>query len=339
MKIKLLDCTLRDGAHINAGEFSNDAAVGIANALVDASIELIELGFLEPNGKASRESVYFDSLSEAEEYYRDIKREGSKFGLMLRTDRCPLEILDKSDIFDFFRIAFYPEHLDQVAEYVSVLRDLGYNVYLNPIAVTHYTSDEFRSILTRISAMDIAGVSIVDTYGALSLAKLEAYGMAIKEVMDDDIEIGIHLHQNLNSSLSLADAFSRQGHKSVIYDSSILGMGRMPGNFETEMVANYLNVANDSDKKYDIDKILQAGCLFVEQYRKIRNWGYSAIYAKSAILNIDRTYPEYFEDTGLSIVKNLIAQQYVADNARNRRFSKEDAERAVSYTLDERNTL
>lgn len=37
--------------------------------------------------------------------------------------------------------------------------------------------------------------------------------------------------------------------------------------------------------------------------KKFNKWGYSAIYTRSAILNIDRSYPEYFDAQGFSYFK------------------------------------
>ena len=45
--IKLLDCTLRDGGYVNDWEFGHDNIVSIFERLVDANVDMIELGFLD----------------------------------------------------------------------------------------------------------------------------------------------------------------------------------------------------------------------------------------------------------------------------------------------------
>ena len=44
--IKLLDCTLRDGGHINQGKFGYNVIKSIVSNLVKAGIDIIEIGFL-----------------------------------------------------------------------------------------------------------------------------------------------------------------------------------------------------------------------------------------------------------------------------------------------------
>lgn len=46
-KIKLLDCTLRDGGYVNDWKFGHDNIVSIFERLVDANVDIIEIGFLD----------------------------------------------------------------------------------------------------------------------------------------------------------------------------------------------------------------------------------------------------------------------------------------------------
>ena len=45
--IKLLDCTLRDGGYVNDWNFGHDNLISIFERLVDASVDIIEIGFLD----------------------------------------------------------------------------------------------------------------------------------------------------------------------------------------------------------------------------------------------------------------------------------------------------
>ena len=45
--IRLLDCTLRDGGYVNDWKFGHDSLVGIFERLVDANVDIIEIGFLD----------------------------------------------------------------------------------------------------------------------------------------------------------------------------------------------------------------------------------------------------------------------------------------------------
>ena len=46
-EVKLLDCTLRDGGYVNDWNFGHNNLVSIFERLVDAGIDIIEIGFLD----------------------------------------------------------------------------------------------------------------------------------------------------------------------------------------------------------------------------------------------------------------------------------------------------
>ena len=46
--IEVLDCTLRDGSHVNEGNFSKGDFSLIFNALNKVAVDYVEVGFLEP---------------------------------------------------------------------------------------------------------------------------------------------------------------------------------------------------------------------------------------------------------------------------------------------------
>ena len=56
--IKLLDCTLRDGAYIVNAEFGEPAIKGIIRKLQDAGIDIIECGWLKDKEHVKGTSFY-----------------------------------------------------------------------------------------------------------------------------------------------------------------------------------------------------------------------------------------------------------------------------------------
>ena len=105
-------------------------------------------------------------------------------------------------------------------------------------------------------------------------------------------------------------------------------MGRVPGNFPTELAANLIN--EDFNKKYLTTKLVKAASTEVQKFQEIKEWGYMPIYATSAILNIDRSYPEYFQKKGLSDKKNIDAQEIIANNLSVKKFSENIANNAIA---------
>ncbi|ELR6516185.1 4-hydroxy-2-ketovalerate aldolase [Campylobacter coli] len=323
-KIKILDCTLRDGAHINKGKFGKENILLILQKLAEASIDLIEVGFLQ-NAIFDKDSSIFDSIEHIDEVLEEINKVKSSFGVMLRTDRCDFEKIKKTKNIDFIRMALYKEHLQDIKKYTSKAKDLGYSVYLNPIGVTKYSLGEIKNILQELVVLHPEGISIVDTFGSLTNEEFSKFLLLFDEIIPSDIEIGIHLHENLSSSLSLAlQAIKTLSHRNIIIDSSVLGMGRIPGNLPTELIVNHINV----DNKYNVNPLYDLNDI-IKEYKKINEWGYNPIYVHSAILNIDRTYPEYFNTQGFSTLENIVLQNEIKRLGYGYKFAQEKADEII----------
>ncbi|EBF6065441.1 4-hydroxy-2-ketovalerate aldolase [Campylobacter lari] len=322
-KVKILDCTLRDGAHINKGKFGKENITLILQKLSEAKIDLIEVGFLQ-NTIFDKDSSIFNSIDYVDKILEDINKSESKFGVMLRTDRCDFEKIKKTKNIDFMRIALYKEHLDDVKRYTLKAKDLGYSVYLNPIGVTKYSLEEIKNILQELTTLNPKGISIVDTFGSLTSEDFSKFILLFDQTIPENIEIGIHLHENLSSSLSLAlQAVAMLRHRNIIIDSSILGMGRIPGNLPTELLVSHLK-----NSQYNIDSLYSLIDI-IKEYKKINEWGYNPIYVHSAIINIDRTYPEYFFEQGFSTSDNIKLQKLIKENNYGEKFNSVYAQEVI----------
>ena len=331
---KILDCTLRDGAHINKGLFGRDRSQRILSGLSSAGIDYIELGNIEP--KSSQEgSTYFNSVDHAIDFF-SFKKTSHKVnvGLMTRTDRCELSNIQPNENIDFIRIACYPEHYSEVVKYSNKLIGYGYKVYLNLIAVTSYETEDIKKLLLKINeTIDFSGLSIVDTYGALTEQRLLTIMPLFEEIINDKKELGLHLHENLNRSSLLYNLFIKNTSKEkLIIDCSLGGMGRVPGNFPTEVCANLMN--SDFNKSYLVDELAQIASDEIQSFQDVNEWGYLPIYATSAMLNIDRSYPEYFQKIGLSDNKNIMLQKIIANKFDEKKFNEDNAKKAI-ITIDE----
>ena len=328
--IKLLDCTFRDGAHINDGLFGVERSRKILNRLTAAGVDYIELGFIEPN-VAKDGSTYFSSANHAEDFFslNNLADINLKKGLMIRTDRCDLKNIHPNKYINFIRIAFYPEHLEDVVFYTKVIHDMGYNVYLNLIAVTSYEVSTIQRLLDSLCKNNnFSGLSIVDTYGALNEKYLLVLLKVFEKYLDENQELGLHLHENLNRASLLYRFFVENTvSKNLIIDCSLGGMGRVPGNLPTEVCAHIVN--EDFKKNYDVNILAKTATQEIQIFKKINEWGYLSIYAISAILNIDRSYPEYFEKSGLSNEKNIEAQTIIAERLFGGRFNRELANQTI----------
>ena len=57
-KVKILDCTLRDGGYVNEWNFGKKTIKGITENLASAGIDIIEMGFLTDKSHSEDDSLF-----------------------------------------------------------------------------------------------------------------------------------------------------------------------------------------------------------------------------------------------------------------------------------------
>ena len=270
----------------------------------------------------------FNSIDFVDQCLSTIEKKNSKFSLMLRTDRVDFNKLAKSPKVDFIRIALYQEHLNDIKRYGEKAKELGYEIIFNPIAITKYSPNEIQFLIKTLEELKPYGISLVDTFGSFTLNEFEKVLKIFDENLSPNITLGIHLHQNLNLAPSLAAKATKLIiNRDLIIDSSLSGMGRVPGNLQSELFANYLN--QNFNHQYNIEKLLSLTAL-IEEFKILNRWGYNPIYMYSASLNIDRTYPEFFEKMGFCIENNLNLQKICKEKGIGSKFNEEEAQKIIN---------
>lgn len=327
MSVQILDCTLRDGSHINNGNFGREKMVKIITGLVEANIDIIEVGLLQNHKQGVNFSI-FDSIYLVDDCLNSIEKGNSKFSLLLRTDRCDFKKLQKSPKVDFVRVALYQEHLKDIERYATKLKELGYKLFLNPIAITKYNPDEIKLLIKCLNNLEPYGISLVDTFGAFQMCEFEKILKIFDDNLDNNTTLGIHLHQNLELAFALASrAVQMITNRDIVIDCSVSGMGRVPGNLQSELFADYLN--QNFQHKYNIENLLALTAL-LEEFKALNRWGYNPIYMYSAKLGIDRNYPEFFEKLGFQIEQNLALQQMCKDKGCGNKFDEKNANEVIA---------
>lgn len=289
--IGLLDCTLRDGGHVNNACFGSDAIIGITEGLAKSGIEFVELGFLKNGTFSVQQSLYNDVT----EIYPTLPESyPCNFCVMIRPDWYDIRQLSNCDgRIGTIRFAFYNKDFDLLQKYGNIVRNKGYRFICNPVHIMGYTNQELIELVKKINDLHPEQMTIVDTYGSMNLPDLERIYSLIENNLDKDIRIGIHLHENMSLAYGLAQEFIRIKPLSrcAIIDGSLYGIGRIPGNLCIEILANHFN-SNDS-ASYNTDIIYELIGKYIEPIKKNIPWGYSPAYYMTAFLNMHRSYAEY----------------------------------------------
>lgn len=288
--IRLLDCTLRDGTHLTKGRFGKTAIKEIVKDLVQANVDIIEVGFLD-NGVYDDNYTYYSCIEEVKHILPE-KKGNSHFCLMADfVDVSQVEPCDGT--VDFFRLSFKRHRLAWGLDAARNLIEKGYKCYINPVNCNVYSEEQYLDVIRQVNELKPYGFSIVDTFGVLRKQDLTRVYNLVEQNLDPDIVIGIHLHENLGLAISLAQHFLeiRNPNRNVSIDCSLLGMGRVPGNLCAEQIMDHMNINYGSE--YNTEPALDAIDEYIEPIKKEIPWGYSIPYALSGKYGIHRTYPEY----------------------------------------------
>ncbi len=275
-KIKLLDCTLRDGAYIVDSQFGIPAIRGIIKKLQEANVDIIECGWLK-NMEYKNGSTFYHYPKDLEQYV--IKRnKRSLIVVMIDWNRYDVYNLPEYDgkSIDAIRVVFPYEKYIEGIEVGKIIRKKGYQVFYQAANTLAYSNEDLIDLSNRINKESPLGLSIVDTFGAMYEDDLTRIVNVLDKNVDPQIALGFHSHNNQQLSFSLTMQFIKQlidGRHEIIVDASLCGMGRGAGNATTELVSNYINQKYSGN--YNLDNIMDAIDMYIEYFKNNYFWGYS----------------------------------------------------------------
>ena len=89
-KIKLLDCTLRDGGYVNDWKFGHDNIESIFERLVDAGVDVIEIGFLDDRRPFDIDRSIMPDTDSVEKIYGNLDRKQAQIVGMIDYGTCDI---------------------------------------------------------------------------------------------------------------------------------------------------------------------------------------------------------------------------------------------------------
>lgn len=277
--VRLLDCTLRDGAYIVDANFGTPSIKGIIKKMEDANVDIIECGWLK-NTPHKTGTTFFHLPQDIEQYLIE-KKQKSTYVAMIDWDRYDLEQLPEYDgkSIDAIRVVFPKNKFREGIALGKKIEEKGYKVYFQAANTLGYLDEELLQLAQEVNKAKPEALSIVDTFGAMYWDDLERIITLLNNNLDKEIKLGFHSHNNQQLSFSLSMQFVENladSGRSVIVDSSLCGMGRGAGNATTELMANYLNLKHHG--KYDMNMIMDAIDMYMEYFKENYSWGYSTPY-------------------------------------------------------------
>lgn len=304
-RVKILDCTLRDGGYVNNWKFGEHTIKSIINRLDTSGVDIIEVGFLTEKDK-DRDYTLFSSTNQIEEVMP--KSHNSLYVGMIAIGEkeihpSKLEKYNGKSI-DGIRLTFHQNEVDKAIEWANIIKEKGYKVFMQPVGTIFYSDAELLDLVQKMNDLKPYAFYIVDTLGSMYRNKLLYMFYLIDSNLNSDIRIGFHAHNNLQLAFSNAQELSRiHTQRCLILDSSVYGMGRGAGNLPTELITQYINA--NIEQKYDTTTILDIYDESISLIHEEYEWGYSMPYYLAASYVCHPNYASFLMNKQTLTMKDI----------------------------------
>ncbi|MBN1526168.1 MAG: aldolase catalytic domain-containing protein [Candidatus Omnitrophica bacterium] len=282
-KIKVLDCTIRDGGLVNNHNFEDRFVRAVYKALAEAGVDYMEIGY--KNARRLFSDKEFGKWKFCDD--DDIKRaidgidpNGMKLSIMVDVDRVDIEDVKpkKESPVDMIRVASYVKDIDKAIFLANHFADKGYEATINIMAISRALDNALNEALHQIEKECKAKVIyIVDSFGSLYQESTEFLVKKFKSILKNK-EIGMHSHNN--QQLAFGNTIEAIIHNVNYVDATVYGIGRAAGNCPLELLLGFLK-----NPKFDIRPVLD---LIAKEFIPLREkieWGYLIPYAITGILD------------------------------------------------------
>ena len=349
--IKLLDCTLRDGGYYNNWDFSKELIVDYLAAMAALNVDFVEIGFRSLNnsgfkgGCAFSTDAYISALDIPEElrYKIGVMINGSELIPKIPTstqcyDEIALEHLNnvmdalfvsKNDSpVSLVRIACHVHEFKACLPAAKWLKNAGYLVGFNLMQVADRAADEITALAVEANKYPIDALYFADSMGSLNP---EQTSLIIKAFQAGaDCELGIHTHDNMGLAIANSQQAITNGVTWV--DSTVTGMGRGPGNAQTEYLA--LAIQDFRPVKSNPIKLLELIRKHFKPMQSHFGWGTNPYYYLAGKYGIHPSFVQemmtdsrYSEEDILAVIKHLRV-------AGGKKFSNHTLEGARHFYLE-----
>jgi 4-hydroxy 2-oxovalerate aldolase len=281
-KIKVLDCTIRDGGLINDHAFDLKFVRAVYKAVSDAGVDYMEIGYKNSHELFPEEKFGVWKFCDDDNIKRAIDgiESKTKIATMVDVGRVnPDDVKSASESpVAMMRVATYVKDIDKAIYLVNHFADKGYETTINIMAISKDRGPALDEALQQIQEESQANVVyVVDSFGALYQEPIEELVKRCKKYLKTK-EVGFHGHNN--QQLAFSNTIEAIIHDANYLDATVYGIGRAAGNCPLELLLGFLN-----NPKFDIRPVLD---LIANEFIPLREkieWGYIIPHAIAGMLN------------------------------------------------------
>jgi 4-hydroxy 2-oxovalerate aldolase len=290
MKIKIIDCTIRDGGHLNKWQFADRLVRSAYFAAQKGGVDYFEIGYKNDPAKSGLGAYGYCDEEKISALFKCSA--GCKLLFMLDAGKYtgyPIpDCKSAKTPFSGVRIAAYPYEAQVAIGLVEKLHKQGYEVFLNLMASAEWTDKDLFVLKKWKHKKLLKAIYFADSFGAYGPAEISAFIRKLKKL--GFAQIGFHAHNNLQ--MAFANTMHAIGQGATYVDASVYGMGRGSGNLPVEILLSYLNKAGQENKYNVVPYLDVIQRFFLSLFEEFR-WGYSL---NSLLGGISNVHPYYIDE-------------------------------------------
>ncbi len=332
MKLVHLDCTLRDGGYYNNWNFDKDMVESYLQSMKDIKVDYVELGFRSISTKGFK-GPYAHTT---DDFINTLKIPRSlKIGVMVNASELfnpgntPIGSAKKlfgpkkDSPVSLIRFACHGHEFKKTINVCDWLKSQGYKVGINLMQISEMTEEAIKEYSEAASRSNLDVFYFADSLGSIIPDDMKSIVKSIKTNWNGDI--GIHTHDNLGLAMNNSIEAINNGVSWI--DSTVTGMGRGPGNLQTEYAI--LEFKDIVSRKPNISSLTKMIKTFFTPLQKHYEWGKNPYYYLSGKYKIHPTYIQemlsddrYDDNDVLSLIdylKKVGGKKYSKDNVINSR--------------------
>lgn len=314
--INLLDCTLRDGGYYNSWDFDESLVKSYLKSMDDLKVDFVEIGFRSIVNNSYKGPFAYSSDEYLENLDIPIGLKG-KIGVMINGS----EISDKKNQNEVLTRLFKDSNASPVTlvriachfgEFVDCLpaseylKKKGYLVGFNIMQVADRTEEDIISLASEAAKYPIDVLYFADSMGSLTPEGTRKIVKAFQNGWNG--ELGIHTHDNMGNAVANTLEAIKSGTSWV--DSTVTGMGRGPGNAQTEYLA--LELETFGKELGDASELYSSIREHFSPLQKYYEWGKNTYYYLAGKYSIHPTYIQsmlkdkrYSDEDLISVIEYL----------------------------------
>ena len=311
----LIDCTFRDGGYYNAWDFDLNVVRDYLSAMRDSGVDYIELGFRSFDKSGFKGGFAYST----DAFINDLNIPADqKVGVMVNASEVvnhpagalgatQLLFAPKSDSpVTLVRFACHLHEFEETLPACAWLKEQGYVVGINLMQVADRSDEEVIRIGKDAAMYPLDVLYFADSMGSMGPEQTARIIGLLRQNWRGPL--GIHTHDNMGRAVANTLRAVAEGVTWV--DSTVTGMGRGPGNAQTEYIL--IELQDHLARPPKMSALLR---LIKEHFGPMQQsygWGKNPYYYLSGKYGIHPTYvqemlsdPRYGEAEILSVIEHL----------------------------------